>query len=84
MSNDGVEIVYKSSDLYFCAYICSCDVPLEKTEFEEGSKKKVVFSFNISPAKLQELKTGFFSGNGVVRVQKYVQQLKTLKSLCFV
>ena len=74
---------YSSSDIYFAAYLCALDFPLKQTE-REGDKKKVVFVFDIPKKDLNKIKTDFFGGSGTVKVQKFVQALRSLKSICFV
>lgn len=74
-------ITFTTSDIYFSSYICALDIPLKRTE-SEGEKKKL-FVFEISKSKLNELKTSFFGGSGVVKVNKFVQALRNLKSACY-
>lgn len=75
---------YRSSDIYFCAYICALGNQLKRTEVEDENKKKVIFVFDIPKKDLQGLKTSFFGGAGQVNAQKFVQALRSLKSICFI
>ena len=75
---------YRTSDIYFAAYICASGWDLKKTELEDTNKKKVIFIFDVPKKELQTLKTDFFGGAGQVKVQKFVQSLRSLKSMCFV
>ena len=88
MSNDDGEsyTLFRSSDLYFCAYLCAIDIPLESTEADrnESGGKKVTFVFRVPKKDIERLKASYFGGQGTCKVLKYVQQLRSLKSLCYV
>jgi len=85
MENDEEFIFYKTSDIYFASYLCALDIPLERTEPEEdGGKKKVLFIFKVPTKDMARLKASFFGGTGTVKAQKFVQSLRSLKSMCFV
>ena len=77
---------YKSSDIYFSAFLCSLDIPLITTETEKGSEgaKKVVFVFRVPDADLQRLKSSYFGGTGTVKARRFVDNIRSLKSMCFV
>jgi len=83
---DNKSILYRTSDIYFAAYLCSVDIPMETTEFDKNStNKKVVFIFRIPGKKnLEHLKAGFFGGSATVQAMKFVQAIRSLKSLCFI
>lgn len=83
MGNDEI-VPYKTSDIYFAAYLCAVDITLKKTEHEDENKKKVVFVFDVLKKDLQQHKTNFFGGGGQVKAQKFVQALRSLKSMCYV
>jgi hypothetical protein len=77
--------LYRTSDIYFASYLCSLDMPLKTTETERTeSGKKVVFVFMISDADLQHMKAGYFGGNGTVKARRFVDNIRSLKSMCFV
>ena len=78
--------LYRTSDIYFAAYLCSLDITLNCTENQasEGGRNKVFFVFSVPQADLQRLKASYFGGSGTVKAQKFVQQLRSLKSMCFV
>lgn len=88
--NDAVSteenVIYRTSDIYFAAFLCALDVSLQSTEKSQNSSgnDKVMFVFSIPKTKLNPLKTSYFSGTGTVKCQKYVGCLRNLKSLCFV
>jgi len=77
--------LYRTSDIYFSAYLCSMDFPLVATEDERApnGSKKVIFIFEMRDEHIRNSKTLFFGGNGTVKVQKFVSNLRSLKSLCF-
>jgi len=75
-------ILYRTSDLYFSSYILSLDIPMVASEIEErGSTKKVVFVFKIPAEDLNRLKASYFGGTGTVHARKFVDSLRSLKSL---
>jgi hypothetical protein len=80
------EKMYRSSDIYFSAYLCSLDIPLITTEVEKGSEgaKKVVFIFRLLEPDLQRLKSSYFGGTGTVKARRFVDNIRSLKSMCFV
>jgi hypothetical protein len=85
MENEEEYIFYKTSDIYFSAYLSSLDLPLERTEPEDdGGKKKILFIFKVPAKDMARLKASFFGGTGTVRAMKFVQSLRSLKSMCFV
>lgn len=78
--------LYRSSDIYFSAFLCSLDITLTTTETErtpEGAKK-VVFVFRLPDADLQKLKASYFGGTGTVKARRFVDNIRSLKSMCFV
>ncbi len=77
--------LYRTSDIYFAAYLCALDIEMTATENEvKEGQKKLVFVFQVQKADLGRLKASFFGGSGTVKVRKFVDSLKALKSMCFV
>jgi hypothetical protein len=77
--------LYRTSDIYFSAYLCSLDIEMIASENEEKEgQKKLVFVFKVPKADLGRLKASFFGGSGTVKVRKFVDSLKALKSLCYI
>lgn len=78
---------FRTSDLYFSAYLCSIDIPLKYTEREESQHNpkdfKVIFVFEISDAVLLKAKALFYGGHGTVSASKFVNNIRNLKSLCY-
>lgn len=77
--------LYRTSDIYFAAFLCSVDIPLKTTEqgnTADGSKK-VVFVFSIPDMDLARVKAMYFGGSGTVKARVFVDHLRSLKSMCF-
>ena len=90
-SNDDIEAPqnkkrsYKTSDLYFSTFLLSLDIPLKHTEKEKNEREtKVVFVFEISDAVLARSKALYFGGTGTVVARKFVDNMRSLKSLVYV
>jgi len=84
MSEDK-STLYRTSDIHFAAFLCSLDVPMKATEDEIGSgKPKKVFVFEMRDADKQRMKTLYFSGTGTVKARTFVDNLRSLKSMCYV
>ena len=77
--------LYRTSDIYFASYLCSLDFSLVTTEVSKTSdgSKKVVFLFNIPDSELPKVKASYFGGGGTVKARKFVDNLRSLKSMCF-
>lgn len=75
--------MFKTSDIYFAAFIIAKSNKLVSQELIESPKKKVFFIFELNKIKSKELKTDFFGGNGMINVTQYMTALKNLKNLCF-
>lgn len=71
---------YRTSDLYFAAYLAVAGCPLKRTD-REG--RRVFFIFNELPL-LEDLKIQYFNGHAQVKAQPYASQIKNLKSLTFI
>ena len=77
--------LYRTSDIYFASYLASLDIPLKTTEAEKTENgKKVVFVFQMPDADLQRMKATFFGGTGTVKARRFVDNIRSLKSMCFV
>lgn len=77
--------LYKTSDIYFAAYLCSIDLDLVTTETEKGNdgNRKLVFVFNVPNPDIERLKASFFGGNATVKVRTFVNNLRALKSMVY-
>ena len=71
---------FRTSDLYFAAYLRTAAVEMTKTERDPDGK--VHFVFDTSIANIEELKQGWFSSTARVPANTYAYNIKSLKSLC--
>ncbi len=71
---------FRTSDLYFAAYLQVAGVPMVRTD--KNGNGKVSFIFDTSIANLDELRNGWFGQTGKVAALPYANSIKTLKSLC--
>lgn len=70
---------YKTSDMYFSAYLKAAGCLFVDTVRDGG---KVVFLFeDQGPAIMRDLKRDYFSGAAKVSALLLVQEIKTMKSL---
>lgn len=71
--------MYRTSDLYYAAYLRVAGVPFMGTE-RDG--KRVIFLFeDQTPTVMRELKSGYFSDRAKVPALSYVQTLRSMKGL---
>lgn len=85
MSEDKKVREYRTSDIYFAAFLISIDIPLCSSErVTDGRSTRVVFILRISDADLAKAKSLYFGGAGNVRARKFVDNLKSLKAMCYV
>lgn len=77
--------LYRTSDIYFAAYLCSIDLEMMTTENETGDEgnRKLVFVFRIPESDIARLKASYFSGHGTVKVRAFVDNLRALKSMVY-
>jgi hypothetical protein len=71
---------FRTSDLYFAAYLQVSGAGLQKTEREQGGK--VFFCFDGSVANIEELKSAWFNHSGRIPALPYANAIKSLKSIC--
>lgn len=78
--------LYRTSDIYFASFLCSLDFHLEATENSKAGdgSKKVIFVFRAAPEHIKRSKASFFGGTATVNARKFVDNIRSLKSLCFV
>jgi len=78
-------MLFRTSDLYFSAFLSALDIVLETTEQEVGKdSRKVIFVFKVNEADLTRFKSLYFGGSGTVKAKKFVDAIRGLKSLCHV
>lgn len=79
---DG-KTLYRTSDLYFAAFLASIDVKMVTTEEEFlHNRKKVYFVFSVKKGEFRRLKAEFFGGSAKVRAKRYADMIRSLKQLC--
>jgi hypothetical protein len=71
---------FRSSDLYFSAYLQVAGVQMLRTE--RNGNGKVSFIFDTSIANVEELKSAWFNMSGKVPALPYANAVKSLKSQC--
>lgn len=80
MSLNGKDTEFRTSDLYFAAYLQVAGVTMTRTE--RGGTGKVSFIFDQSISNIDELKNAWFTQTGKVIALPYANAIKTLKSVC--
>ena len=78
------DTLYRTSDLYFASYLCALDIPLATSESDANDSRKVIFVFKMPGEDLGRLKASYFGGTGTVHARKFVDSLRSLKSLTHV
>jgi len=71
---------FRTSDLYFAAYLQVAGVTM--TRHDRNGTGKVSFIFDTSISNMDELKNAWFSQTGKVAALPYANAVKTLKSIC--
>jgi len=86
MSENGNEKLYRTSDIYFSAFLCSLDFKLEATESGKAGdgSRKVIFVFKMQLGHVNRVKASYFGGTATVNARKFVDNIRSLKSMCFV
>lgn len=71
--------IFRTSDLYFAAYLRVAEVPFLEVEHEEG---RGFFVFEAKdPTVMRELKRQYFSGTSKVGALSFVQAIRHFKLL---
>ena len=76
----GVDNEFRTSDLYFAAYLQVAGVTMLRTD--RNGNGKVSFVFDKSVSNVEELKNAWFAHTGKVPALQYANSIKTLKSIC--
>ena len=76
---------FKTSDLYFAAYLGEIGLVMVNTEEDSlpNNRKKVYFVYNVPAKSWTKIKADFFSGKGKVSAKGYGDMMRSLKQLCF-
>lgn len=72
---------FRTSDLYFAAFLQTAGVEMKKTE-RESANGKVFFVFDTAIVNIEELKQGWFNNTAKVAANPYAFNIRTLKSVC--
>jgi hypothetical protein len=70
---------YKTTDLYFAAYLSVAGCQLLRTE---KANNKTTFVLDTSLANFDSLRNGWYSSQGKVAALPYATTLKNLKAAC--
>lgn len=84
-ANENIKYVnYRTTDIYFSAYLCALDIPMITSEVisENEKSKRLTWIFKVPEKDLAHLKASFFGGTGTVQALKICERLKSLKSMC--
>lgn len=73
------EAEFRTTDLYFAAYLKVVGLPMGRTERNGG---KLTFVFDASVANMDELRHAWISNTGKVAPLHFANEIKSLKSLC--
>lgn len=71
---------YRTSDLYFSAFLYSKDIFFQGIERKKDGK--VIFLFLIDEDNLESCKELFFGARGDVNAYRFVENIRRLKSIC--
>jgi hypothetical protein len=77
---DTKALEFKTSDLYFAAYLQVAGVPMLRSD--RDPKGKVTFVFDQGFSNMPELKNAWFNQSGKVPALPYANAVKSLKSIC--
>jgi hypothetical protein len=81
MTDSSANGTYRTSDLYYAAYLKVAGVPFLDTE-REG--QRVFFLFEDGDAAvMRDLRQQYFSGHAKVEALALVQEIKNMKSLTY-
>lgn len=80
MNTKTGENEFRTSDLYFAAYLQVAGVTMKKTERNGNGKLSFVFDTSIS--NVDELKNAWVGQTGKVAALPYANAIKILKSIC--
>ncbi|MCK9154629.1 MAG: DUF5659 domain-containing protein [Paludibacteraceae bacterium] len=76
----GTQKTYRTSDLYFGAFLCSSRANFQGIEKKEDGK--IIFIFLVKEDEIEKKKDLFFKGYGTVNAYRFVDNIRRLKSLC--
>jgi len=71
---------YRTSDLYYAAYLKVAGVPFKDTA-RDGNRVYFLFEGTEDSLAMRDLKSQFFNGKAKVSALEYKQAIQTMKSL---
>lgn len=71
---------FETSDIYLAAYLRMSGCKLLR---RRKSGSRVFFIFTNPAGSIKDLREAFFKGDGQVPANKYAQEIKDFKELCF-
>ena len=77
----GATSEFKTSDLYFAAYLKAAGVEMRRTD-RAPDNGRILFVFDASVSNVEELKAAWFNNTGKVVANTYAYHIKNLKSVC--
>jgi len=72
---------YRTSDIYFSAFLCSIGYAIQENEKHNN---KITFIFMISESDLASAKSLYFGGSGSVKARVFVDNIRSLKQMCYI
>jgi hypothetical protein len=73
---------YRTSDIYFAAFLKAADVAFLGTEQDEHDNRRTVFLFENSDT-MRDLRNKYFNRTAKVPALTYADEIKALKSMTF-
>jgi len=80
MGNEQTNGGYRTSDLYYAAYLKVSGVPFLDS-LREGGRVVFLFDEGAAPNAMRDLKQQYFNGRAKISALEFVQAIKTMKSL---
>lgn len=76
------DTLYKTSDLYFAAYLKTAGVEMKRPEKDRNNERRTLFVFeHRGDGSIQRLQDEYFAGTSKVGALAYADAIKSLKSL---
>ena len=80
MNNDDSR--YRTSDIYFAAFLKTAGVTFIGTEVDEEDQRRTVFLFE-NTETMRDLRNKYFNRTAKVAALSYADEVKALKSMTF-
>ena len=82
MANDKL---YRTSDIYFSAFLMALGVSLKAAEKKPGNNggQRVIFVLELNEeSDLKRFKSAYFGNTGTVKARRFVDEIRALKQMC--